>query len=207
MRESFKTASKAEGISAFNLDSSLKTLLVIGGSQGARSVNEAILANIQSLPATLQLLWQTGEKDYERIKAAVRSEQNAQRIHVIPFTRNMELACAVADLAIARAGALTIAELEVSHTPAILVPFPHAAGDHQTHNARSFANSGGAVVVSDKDLTNQNPVELASGMIVSGKADAMRRALLDKTRKQKRSALDIIVDDITGLLESRGILS
>jgi UDP-N-acetylglucosamine--N-acetylmuramyl-(pentapeptide) pyrophosphoryl-undecaprenol N-acetylglucosamine transferase len=142
--------SSAAGKEHFGLDSRRKTLFVTGGSQGARSVNEAILANLSALMAEgIQILWQTGKPFFEQAKHAVTSF--GSDIKVAEFIKEMDYAYAAADCVVARAGALAIAELCIAGKPVIFVPYPHAAEDHQTANAVSLQQAGAAWVVTDAD--------------------------------------------------------
>ncbi len=142
--------SREEGCSAFNLDPARKTVLVIGGSLGARSVNEAVDAGVETILAEgVQLLWQTGKPYAE--KAAARAAAFGGRVVATPFIRAMEAAYAAADVVISRAGALAIAELCIAAKPVIFVPYPHAAEDHQTSNAAALVNKGAATAVTDAE--------------------------------------------------------
>ncbi|MCA1794121.1 MAG: undecaprenyldiphospho-muramoylpentapeptide beta-N-acetylglucosaminyltransferase [Desulfotignum sp.] len=131
-------------------------LLVTGGSQGASSINQAVLDMAPLLADTkdLFLILQTGAADESRIKKAFQSLEIRARIQA--FFHNMPALVEKADLVICRAGAGTISELAVKGVPAILVPFPHAADDHQTVNARSVADKGAALVMADRQLSGQS---------------------------------------------------
>ena len=149
-REVLGTVSREEGRSFFHIAADKKTLLVFGGSLGAASINDAVLQSLEEiLAADVQLVWQTGQADYERVRNAV-GDRSAGWFG--PFIEKMEYAFGAADLVVCRSGATTIAELTRVGKPAIVVPYPIAAGDHQTHNARSLADGGAAVMVRDKDV-------------------------------------------------------
>lgn len=133
----------------FGLDPKKRTLLVIGGSLGARSINQALAAGWQQLvQADLQIIWQTGQSTPS---LPIFSEQNRAQVIHTPFIQAMEKAYAAADVVVARAGAMSIAELQVVGKPAILVPFPHAAEDHQTVNAKQLVDQGAAILIRDAD--------------------------------------------------------
>ena len=152
-REALGTISREAGVAAFGLEQGKKTLLVFGGSLGAASINDAVLASLDDLVRKgVQLIWQTGQGDYERIRSAIGSRP---AIWLGAFIDKMEYAFGAADLVVCRSGATTLAELTRVGKPAILVPYPHAAGDHQTHNARSLADAGAAVMITDQKLTNE----------------------------------------------------
>lgn len=133
------------------------TVLVIGGSLGARTINESIFHNLEELGKSgIQLIWQTGKTfDSSRLKPwehIIKSESNPKgTIHVQTFIYEMDLAYAVADVVISRAGALSIAELAQVRKPTILVPSPNVAEDHQTKNALALTESQAAILVKDND--------------------------------------------------------
>ncbi len=139
------------GMETFQLDPNKKTLLVIGGSLGARSINRAIKENIERFKAAdVQVVWQTGKLFIDEAKKAVATA-NATNIHVSDFIYTMDQAYAVADVVISRAGASSISELCIVGKPAVLVPFPFAAEDHQTKNAMALVNEHAAILVTDKN--------------------------------------------------------
>ena len=128
-------------------------LLVFGGSQGARGINDAMeqaMARLRALPFSIEVLHQTGKQQVEELQNAY----DAADIHgtVVPFIHNMEAAYARAHLVVCRSGAASLAEIALFGKPTVLVPFPHAADDHQLKNARIFETKGAAVVLEQKDL-------------------------------------------------------
>lgn len=146
VREIFtKEISKEKALEFFGLKPEKKTVFVMGGSLGAKSINEAIEENIDVFKKNhLQLIWQTG-KDFSRKAALVEEERNYMWSNA--FITQMENAYAAADVVVCRAGAMTIAELCVVGKPAIFVPFPFAAEDHQTVNAMALVNQNAALIV------------------------------------------------------------
>lgn len=144
------TISREEGLAVFGLSPERKTLLVVGGSLGARAVNEAIAAGLDELSRLgLQLIWQTGSPYYETAKD--RAASGAKQVKVHRFIGEMEYAYAAADIVISRAGALAAAELCIQGKPVIFVPYPYAAEDHQTSNARALVDHNAAMMVADVD--------------------------------------------------------
>ncbi|MFO7812454.1 MAG: undecaprenyldiphospho-muramoylpentapeptide beta-N-acetylglucosaminyltransferase [Pelovirga sp.] len=130
-------------------------VLVFGGSRGARAINEALVACLPELlrwPQPPQILHQTGEDDFAMVQAAYAAA-GYPAATVVPFIDDMAGAYANSALVICRAGATTLAELTVCGRPAILIPFPHATGDHQNANARALEHAGAAVVLQQRDLT------------------------------------------------------
>lgn len=154
--ESVSIAGKrAEAASFFGLDPHVTTLLIVGGSQGARSINHAVRNNLARLTAgKMQLVWQTGAAFEPEALEAVKAQQD-KAIRVLPFISRMDLAYAMADLIVSRAGAIAIAELMVVGKPVILVPLPTAAEDHQRHNAESLVNKGAALMIADHHLDKE----------------------------------------------------
>ncbi|RMG98006.1 MAG: undecaprenyldiphospho-muramoylpentapeptide beta-N-acetylglucosaminyltransferase [Deltaproteobacteria bacterium] len=135
------------------------TLLVLGGSQGARPINDAMMRAapelLRRVPG-LRIVHQTGRRDEDRVRRGYGDLATAGgRIEIVPFIEDMASAYASADLVLSRAGATTLAELAVAGRPAILVPFPHATDDHQTKNAEAFVAAGGAVLVPQHQLSGQ----------------------------------------------------
>ena len=151
-KEITKLEGKRErGLEKFNLDSTKKTVLVVGGSLGARSINHSIDANLQLFADNdIQLIWQTGKLYTEQAKKRV-AEVGYKGISSLDFIADMDLAYAVADVVISRAGALAVSELCLVKKPAILVPLPSAAEDHQTKNAMSLVSYNAAILVKDNE--------------------------------------------------------
>lgn len=143
------------GLEFFGIDTNKKTILIIGGSLGARTINESILASIDSFAKNnIQVIWQTGKAFFEISKKA--TEQYAsQGIKSFDFIQKMDYAYAVADIVISRAGASSISELCLVKKPCILVPSPNVAEDHQTKNAMALVNYGAAILVKDSEAKNE----------------------------------------------------
>jgi len=146
-----KIGSRKEAISHFELESGRKTVLVIGGSLGARTVNQSVIGDIEKIgKSDFQLLWQTGKYYYEEAKK-VTDESGYKNIKVLDFITRMDMAYAAADIIISRAGAGTISELCLVGKPVILVPSPNVAEDHQTKNAMALVNKNAAIMIRDID--------------------------------------------------------
>ena len=139
----------------FGLSKNKKTLLVVGGSLGAKKINETLLENIDKIKQMgIQLLWQTGESYYQQNQMELSMLQT-DSIKIVPFIKNMNDAYGIADIIISRSGALAIAELSIIASPTILVPFPYAAEDHQTKNAMALVNKGAALIVRDSEASEK----------------------------------------------------
>ena len=141
---------KEEAWKHFELKPSVKTLLVIGGSLGARTINESMLGGLEKLKEHgIQVIWQVGSFYYEEMLE--RAGECGSSIVVKDFVRQMDFAYAIADVVISRAGALSIAELMLTGKPAILVPSPNVAEDHQTINAKALVENEAAWLVTDQE--------------------------------------------------------
>ena len=135
-------------------DTSLPILLSVGGSLGAKTLNDSIAAGLEQIAAAgVALIWQTGKGYYEEAKSHYEAlpEPLRKNIVVLPFVEHMDWAYGAADLMISRSGASTVSEIEILGMPAILVPSPNVAEDHQTHNAKALSTRGAAVLVTDAD--------------------------------------------------------
>ncbi len=184
-----------EASGRLGLDPAKKTLLVFGGSQGAQAINDAVAALVESggVPEGWQLLHVSGERDYERVRNA-----SAGRWKVRPYLDDPADAYAASDLALARAGASTLAELEALGLPAILVPYPHHADAHQRANAQAVATRGAAVIVDDAAVSQR------LGSILKEVCDPQRLAAMGASaRGARRDAAAEIVARIDALVARR----
>jgi UDP-N-acetylglucosamine--N-acetylmuramyl-(pentapeptide) pyrophosphoryl-undecaprenol N-acetylglucosamine transferase len=165
IRRSLLMQDSASAYETFGLDPAKRTLFVFGGSRGAASINRATEGALERLKNTpMQVLWQTGTEDFEAMESRFRDFPI--KVRVFAYLDAIEKAYAIADLAVCRAGAMTIAEVTACGIPSILVPYPHATRDHQTHNARGLVERDAAEVIADKDLTPE---------ILAGKISALLR--------------------------------
>lgn len=135
----------------FGFDKNKKVVFVTGGSLGARSLNEAVYANLEYFKKNnVQLLWQCGSLYFKEFTSRI-GFQVSDFLHLTKFVENMEVAYDCADVVLARAGAGTISELCAVGIPSVFIPSPNVAEDHQTHNARALSDKGAAILLSDKD--------------------------------------------------------
>lgn len=154
-RESVGSISRKVGREFFHLDDRKKTLLVFGGSLGAGSINRATLECVADLVNEgVQVIWQTGAEHHEALAAGLASRGKGveEAVRIYSFIEKMEYAYGASDLAVCRSGATTLAELTRGGVPSILVPYPHAAADHQTENARAMIDAGAAVMLTDDEI-------------------------------------------------------
>jgi UDP-N-acetylglucosamine--N-acetylmuramyl-(pentapeptide) pyrophosphoryl-undecaprenol N-acetylglucosamine transferase len=147
------TITRSEGLNFFSLDETKKTVFIVGGSLGAKSINEAIDKGLDELlDAGLQVIWQTG-KPYA-VKAKERANEKTS-VWINEFITQMEYAYAAADIVVSRSGAMTVAELCVAKKPVLFVPYPFASEDHQTVNAMQLVNKNAALMVKDSEASEK----------------------------------------------------
>ncbi len=152
------TRTKKEAAAFFEIDENKKTVLVIGGSQGAKRINEAIAKNIDDIVTSeTQLIWQTGKLSYEDSLATARQAKFKENIKVYDFIRRMDMAYAAADLVVSRSGAIAVAEIVALRKPAVFIPLPSAAEDHQTYNAKTLTEKDAALLLPEKDAESKLP--------------------------------------------------
>jgi UDP-N-acetylglucosamine--N-acetylmuramyl-(pentapeptide) pyrophosphoryl-undecaprenol N-acetylglucosamine transferase len=184
---SHSTLTKAESISYFGLDPQKKTILSVGGSLGAKSINESIDKHIDEFEKNnLQLIWQTGKPYAEKGKERAEGKSN---IWVNDFITQMEYAYAAADLVISRSGAMAIAEICVVKKPAVFVPFPYAAENHQTANAQSLVNKNAGIMVKDNEALDK----LVTAIISLSKSENKQQELIANISKLGITNADEII--------------
>lgn len=189
------TAEKAR--ERFGLNPKLPTVLVVGGSLGARTLNESMEAGIRRLyEEGIQVIWQTGKNFGDRGPAAAK---NLEGVVVTRFISDMASAYAAADLVVSRAGAGSISELELLGKPSVLVPSPNVAEDHQTKNARALSDKGAAILVEDAKAADSLVDEIIA--LIDD-----RKKLADMSAKIRELALpdsdEKIVDEIVKILDN-----
>ncbi len=194
---------RAEAIQYFNLDTSKKTVLVLGGSLGARRVNQLIEKELNNfLSQNVQVIWQCGKlyfEEYKKYNSDKLITDNAQLITVLAFIDRMDLVYAAADIVISRAGASSVSELCIVGKPVIFIPSPNVAEDHQTKNAQSIVDKKGAIMLKESDLEEQFSLVFDALVKGQGKQDQLstnikQLALPNATKK--------IVDEIVSLIKN-----
>jgi UDP-N-acetylglucosamine--N-acetylmuramyl-(pentapeptide) pyrophosphoryl-undecaprenol N-acetylglucosamine transferase len=185
---------RAEAILYFNLDSNKKTLLVLGGSLGARRVNQLIEKALDNfLSQDVQVIWQCGKLYFEDYK-----KYNSNTVQVLAFIDRMDLVYAAADIVISRAGASSVSELCIVGKPVIFIPSPNVAEDHQTKNAQSIVDKKGAIMLKESELDSQFSLVFEALLKDEGKQDQLSKNIkhlaLPNATKQ-------IVDEIVKLIK------
>jgi UDP-N-acetylglucosamine--N-acetylmuramyl-(pentapeptide) pyrophosphoryl-undecaprenol N-acetylglucosamine transferase len=147
---------KDEALSFFGLDTKTPVLMMLGGSLGARTLNDTmVLALPKLIEAGIQVIWQCGKFYHEEMKNRLEALGNHDRIKLFEFLKEMDLAYAAADVVVSRAGALSVSELSIAAKPTIFVPSPNVAEDHQTKNARAMVDRDAALLIKDIDARTQ----------------------------------------------------
>ncbi len=191
------TVSKEEARKAFGLDPNKKTILLVGGSLGARTINESMSKHLKEVKAAeVQFIWQTGKYYNEEMNKAVADFGEIPNLKVLDFISDMGAAYQAADLVISRAGASSISEFCLIGKPVILVPSPNVAEDHQTKNAMALVNKDAAVYVKDADA----PDALLSTALGTIHDDAKLASLSENIEKLGlKNSADIIADEVVKL--------
>ncbi len=167
---------RSEAFKYFGLYNNKPVLLVTGGSLGARTINQSIETHISNLTDKgIQVIWQTGKNYFEQAKKIKDSLKTNQVVIIKEFISRMDLAYAAADIVVSRAGAITVSEICAIRKPAILVPSPNVAEDHQTKNAMTLVNKHAAVVVNDNDATKQLGKAIADLIFNEEKKNEMKK--------------------------------
>lgn len=192
---------KAEALRAFGLDENKKTILIVGGSLGARTVNESVMQHLDLVKSSgVQFIWQTGKYYNASINERLKDRTDLPMLKVMDFISDMGAAYKAADLVISRAGASSISEFCLIGKPVILVPSPNVAEDHQTKNAMALVDKGAALYVKDADAPAQ-VVELA----VETVKDNERLAALSGNIKKLAlpDSADTIADEVVKLARKK----
>ena len=195
---------RRQGYEFFHLDPSRKTILMIGGSLGARTLNASLVAALPDIARSdVQVIWQCGKYYYEDMSRLDREGRLPDNVHLYDFVSRMDYAYSVADLVISRAGAGSISELCLLQKPVILVPSPNVAEDHQTKNALALVRKDAAVMISDTDA----PAKLfATALSLVHDDDRLKAMSINIGRLAQRDSAKRIVDEIEKILISRKAL-
>ena len=193
-------ATQEEARKAMGIDPEKATILIIGGSLGARTVNESIIGGLEKLGAAaddVQVVWQTGKFYDQQCKEAL-AKSGVKNVIQMPFISNMDMAYRAADLVISRAGASSISELQLLGKPSILVPSPNVAEDHQTKNAMALVEKDAALMVKDVEAKD-NVIKLA--LTTVGDAAKLESLATNVKKLGLPHSADIIADEVLKLAE------
>ncbi|WP_029906805.1 undecaprenyldiphospho-muramoylpentapeptide beta-N-acetylglucosaminyltransferase [Prevotella sp. 10(H)] len=193
------TITRKEAYKEYNLDPDKKTILLIGGSLGSRTLNKSILAGLDQIgKSDIQLLWQCGKLYSFELNMDIASKGNPGNVHMQEFISRMDLAYKAADLVISRAGASSISELSLLGKPVILVPSPNVSEDHQTKNAMALVNKDAAILITDNEAIEK----LVPVALETIHDDAKLKVLSENILKlAQRDSADRIVDEAIKLIK------
>ena len=187
-----------QALEHFGFSSHQRVLLVLGGSLGAKTLNDSLVQGLPKLVASgIQVIWQCGSFYHPEMKQKLTAVENTEGIRLFEFLKEMDLAYTAADVVISRAGALSVSELSIAAKPVVFVPSPNVAEDHQTKNARALADSEAAVLVKDSEA-RERLIDEALALL----KDTNRRAGLSEKIKKwaKPDATREIVEEIVKLI-------
>ncbi|MBO5922607.1 MAG: undecaprenyldiphospho-muramoylpentapeptide beta-N-acetylglucosaminyltransferase [Bacteroidaceae bacterium] len=190
-----------EAVKALGLDENKKCVLIVGGSLGARSINEAVIANIETIRDNkdIQFIWQTGKLYFEEMKERCATIGKPENLAITDFVSNMAAALGAADLVISRAGAGSISEFALLGKAVILVPSPNVSEDHQTKNAMALVEKDAAIHIPDAKA-KEEMIKTAVETVL----DAQRIATLEKNVEKlgKPNAAEVIADEVIRLADA-----
>ena len=190
---------KEEAVASFGLDPNKKTILIVGGSLGARTLNQCMIAGLGKIKASdVQFIWQTGKIYFEQAKTAVAKAGDLPMLYVMDFISKMEDAFSAADLVISRAGAGSISEFCLLSKPVVLVPSPNVAEDHQTKNALALVEKDAALYVKDSEA-NEKLLDVA--METVHKEDILKGLSANIAKLAHVDSANIIAEEVYKLAE------
>ena len=211
VRASIAAAQRKEALDFFRLKEGQVTILTTGGSQGALRINQAMLHVIKAWhnKKGVQIIFNTGRRDYPQMAEVLaaagiaweggQDEESFSNVRMLPYIDRMDMAYAAADVFVGRAGASTMAEISLCGLPALLIPLPHAAENHQAYNAASLVNKGGAVLIEDRKLTGLSLLEALEDLASD---EQKRRFMAERSRGASYGrALDNILDVLAEAME------
>lgn len=186
--------SREEAVRSFGLDTTKKTVLIIGGSLGARTINRCVMQGLEKIKASgVQFIWQTGKFYIDEAKAAVRQAGELPMLYVTDFIADMATAYRAADLVISRAGAGSISELCLLEKPVILVPSPNVAEDHQTKNALALVNKDAALYVKDSEAADKLLDEAVKAV---NQSETLKKLSTNIAKLAFRDSADVIAAEV-----------
>ncbi len=199
-RKTLKAVTKEEGLAAFELNSLSPVVLIVGGSLGAKTINEALKLNLHSL-SSIQIIWQCGIRYFDELQHEIDLDRYPN-VRLLPYIDNMAEAFAASDLVISRAGASTCSELMLIGKPSLLIPSPNVAGDHQTKNAQAMSDSGASVILEDKSAVNKLPTMIHTlihnrSMLESMGLNARKMAKPYAANQIANEALELIKPEVS----------
>ncbi len=198
-------ATRQEGRATFGLKADSRVILIVGGSLGARSINQMMLGSLESVQSlftdnNIQVIWQTGSYMFSEAEEAVKKAGAESTIKVHKFISQMDMAYSAADIIISRAGAIAISELCLVGKPIILIPSPNVAEDHQTKNAMALVNKGAALMVRDSECLEKG---LPTAIQLLNDSEQQTQMSANIINLARRRAAYSIVDEIEKILNGK----
>ncbi|NDV68706.1 undecaprenyldiphospho-muramoylpentapeptide beta-N-acetylglucosaminyltransferase [Dysgonomonas sp. 25] len=192
---------REEAAAFFNVNPAKKTILVIGGSLGAQTINRSLSKDIEKIAGLdVQIIWQCGARYITELTLRLESAGNPENIRLYDFISRMDLAYKAADLVISRAGASSISELSLLEKPVILIPSPNVAEDHQTKNANALVEKDAAILIADKDANDQ----LLATALETVQDDTKLKTLSQHIAQlAQRDSAERIVDEIVKIIDKK----
>ena len=194
-KQNFTSNQKEEIIKSIGLKANKPIVLVFGGSQGAKSINESFIDIIKNKKnKEYQIIWAAGPSQYEEIKEKLNDDNininNIENVKIVPYIYNMEEVMNVVDLVVCRSGAMTITEISIVGKPAIFIPFPFATENHQEYNARVLEKVGAAEIILDKELNSDILDKKIKEIVIS------KEKIVDMGKKANKCAVENVTDKI-----------
>lgn len=191
---------KKNGYQFFNLSPQKKTILMVGGSLGAKTLNDSIVEAFRTIAkADVQIIWQCGKHYYKEMQRLQTDGTIPENVHLFDFVSRMDYAYSVADLVISRAGAGSVSEFCLLEKPVILVPSPNVSEDHQTKNAQALVNKDAAIMVSD---TNARTLLFDVALSLVNNEERLKQLSHNIAKLAQRDSAKRIVDEIEGIVNS-----
>jgi len=195
-------AKRDEAFNHFGLDRNTKTLLIVGGSLGARTINESIIEGVEKLvDAKVQVIWQTGKGYFDLYRQRIESI-NTRKFIIKDFIKEMDLAYAAADVVISRSGALAVSELCVAQKPVILVPSPNVAEDHQSKNAQALVDRQAAVLVTDAEAKAKLVDEALKLLFDEQRCEGLQKRIAQLAKPNATRDIVDLIEKILGIENS-----
>ena len=194
-KQNFTSNQKEEIIKSIGLKANKPIVLVFGGSQGAKSINESFIDIIKNKKnKEYQIIWAAGPSQYEEIKEKLNDDNininNIENVKIVPYIYNMEEVMNVVDLVVCRSGAMTITEISIVGKPAIFIPFPFATENHQEYNARVLEKVGAAEIILDKELNSDILDKKIKEIVIS------KEKIVDMGKKANKCAVENVTNKI-----------
>lgn len=189
------------------INNDLPLVLIFGGSQGAKSINNALVGIIEKSlnKKYYQIIWAVGKNNYEEIKEKLKEKEidvdNLDNIKVLPYIYNMSEIMNISDLIISRSGAMTVTEIEKLEKPAIFIPFPYATENHQEYNARALEKVNAARVILDKDLDSDNLDQMIKSLVIN--REKLKQMGINAEKLSKNNVENNIYEEIRKIIDNK----